>query len=874
MLNAENEYINTASFEQLMKLEKELHIIDNNHDKAAILLELGLIESFRKNYDKSIKYIEDAQKIFNEIKNIKKIAICLAELALIHYKNCNDRLIRSLTLLNDAKYLLENSELDNKQEVEAQILHYYGIIYYFEKRYSDALKYFKLAQSLLDKNSIEYAKTFDSLAVFYLRTNSYYTAVECMKQSLAIKKEINNPREISITELLLGRYFSNIENYEEAKEHLFKGLETVENLGDFHTGARIWGELAKVYIETDDFKNAEKYAFKSIELAEILDLNLVSAFSKCILANIAIKNKDIEKATEILETEVEQVFKNSSAPRGQGFAKQIRALIYEHSGQVKQAIDCLHEAIELFNEADSSSEKAKSYYKLGVIYKNSSDFPKASASLTEALSIAKTNNLYILGKKIEDLLFEVDEEEWSNIIDKTVKKEDLFSDGKLFLENISLFGELSSRAAGNKDPFLALLRIGRSIAAETDIDKLLSIIAQETQKALSSDRCTVFLYDRDNNELWSKVALGMGSQEIRFPANMGLAGHVATTGETINIKDAYNDSRFNKEIDKKTGYKTKTILCMPMRNLNHEIVGVFQVLNKFGNEHFSAEDEDLLIAIGSSTGIALENARLFKKQQKMYEEQKRSFVSFINTLATSIDARDKITAGHSKRVTMYSIAIAEILGIEGDHLEALEHAALLHDIGKIGIKDSVLCKQGKLTEEEYKHIQEHATITYDILNKMYFEEKFKDVPEIAASHHEKINGAGYFRQLKGEEICIGGRILAVSDVFDAITSKRHYRERMPFINVLNILKKDTGSHFDQNATDAFFSLNLFKILSILLHREDYEINEEMKALFEKYSLNAFHSILLNEESNLSEEEKKVAIFFEILYNPEQKELLK
>ena len=150
----------------------------------------------------------------------------------------------------------------------------------------------------------------------------------------------------------------------------------------------------------------------------------------------------------------------------------------------------------------------------------------------------------------------------------------------------------------------------------------------------------------------------------------------------------------------------------------------------------------------------------------MIEEQQKSFTSFINTLATSIDARDKITAGHSKRVTEYTTLIAQQMNFDEDKIDAFEKAALLHDIGKIGIQDSVLLKEGKLTPEEYKDIQRHAQITSDILNQMYFTEKLKDVPEIAASHHEKFDGTGYFRGAKGEKIHIGGRILAVSDVFE------------------------------------------------------------------------------------------------------------
>ena len=242
-----------------------------------------------------------------------------------------------------------------------------------------------------------------------------------------------------------------------------------------------------------------------------------------------------------------------------------------------------------------------------------------------------------------------------------------------------------------EDPLIALLKVGRTIAVETNIDTLLTIIAQEIKQALNADRCTVFLLDEEKHELWSKVALGLEMQEIRFASNLGLAGHVATTGETVNIKDAYTDRRFNKEIDMQTGYKTKTILCMPIRNLSHQIVGVFQVLNKKNGE-FTNKDEDLLIAIGSSAGIALENANLFNKQKILIEEQKQLFSSFIDTLSASIDARDKITSGHSKRVTMYASLICDELDMNEKEKEVIKHASLLHDIGKIGIKDSILQK--------------------------------------------------------------------------------------------------------------------------------------------------------------------------------------
>lgn len=415
-----------------------------------------------------------------------------------------------------------------------------------------------------------------------------------------------------------------------------------------------------------------------------------------------------------------------------------------------------------------------------------------------------------------------------------------------------------------EDPLIALLKVGRTIAVETNIDTLLKIIAQEIKQALNADRCTVFLLDEEKHELWSKVALGLGMQEIRFASNLGLAGHVATTGETVNIKDAYTDKRFNKEIDMQTGYKTKTILCMPIRNLSHQIVGVFQVLNKKGGE-FTAKDEDLLIAIGSSAGIALENANLFNKQKILIEEQKQLFSSFIDTLSASIDARDKITSGHSKRVTMYASLICDELNMNEKEKEVIKHASLLHDIGKIGIKDSILQKEGKLTPEEYDHIKQHANITHDILGKIYVSKEFENVAQIASSHHERYDGTGYFQGLKGDDIPLGGRILAVSDVFDAITSKRHYRSKMQIQDAIKILIDGSGSHFDKKIVDVFLSITCDKIINVLTCDFNLEISQNDRLLLEQYKLADLYAILTKEEEGESRE-KTAAQVFDKYYN--------
>ncbi len=454
-------------------------------------------------------------------------------------------------------------------------------------------------------------------------------------------------------------------------------------------------------------------------------------------------------------------------------------------------------------------------------------------------------------------------------------KEESKLDEAIFIFKQKIENENSKKAINSLPPsfipseikdnaLLALLQVGRTIAIETNIDNLLTIIAGQIQQALGADRCTVFLLDNNTKELWSKVALGLEQKEIRFPASKGLAGHVALTGETINIKNAYESEYFNKEIDLETGYKTRNILCMPIRNLSHQIVGVFQVLNKFEGD-FTQKDEDLLIAIGSSAGIAIENATLFDKQKKLLEEQKQLFASFINTLSASIDARDKITSGHSKRVMLYASLICDKCRLDDKEKEIIKNAALLHDIGKIGIKDSILQKEGKLTPEEYEHIKQHVRFTHNILKEVQFSSNFKQVTSIASSHHEKYDGTGYFKGLKGEEIPFGGRILSVCDVFDAITSKRHYRDKMDIKNALDIIIEGKNKHFDENITNAFLSISTYDILKVILHGSKEKMDSSQENLLKEFNLSELYAIVNKEEKNITKKEHKLVQTFNKFY---------
>ena len=544
----------------------------------------------------------------------------------------------------------------------------------------------------------------------------------------------------------------------------------------------------------------------------------------------------------------------------------------------KEAHDDLIKAQEYFKQYDSSNEYLSiclSLLALTDYLEDKSKLRQAFALLQDAASLAEFSKSTTAKMFCELATANINYSE--NNTDIAYRHYNNAKNYGLICDNFEILGYIVSRMKQIKegvsfslptqsDPLVSLVKIGRSITAQTDINVLLKVIAEETKIAMQADRCTVFLYDKKTNELWSKVALGMDNQEIRFPADKGLAGYVVRTGESINITDAYNDDRFNPDVDKTTGYKTKNILCMPIKNNNQEIIGAFQVLNK-NNGVFTKSDEDLLVAIGGSASIALENAQLFEQQKELYKEQKLLFESFINTLAASIDARDKITAGHSTRVKLYSMLIVDALNLDAKTKEIIEKAATLHDIGKIGIRDSVLQKEGKLTDEEYKHIQEHVKITHNILQQICTNEDFKQISEIACSHHEKYDGSGYYRHLKGEDIPYGGRILAVSDVFDAITSKRHYRDKMPIVNVIDILLKGAGSHFDKNLVDVFLKIPSDKIVNVFLTESHMKFKAKDCKILSKYNLLDIYRMAT--EQNISDDEKNIVSLFNYYYEGKQ-----
>jgi hypothetical protein len=333
-----------------------------------------------------------------------------------------------------------------------------------------------------------------------------------------------------------------------------------------------------------------------------------------------------------------------------------------------------------------------------------------------------------------------------------------------------------------------LLEVTRRLVSQTDLEALLLLIAEATTQLVDAERATIYLVDHDRGEVWSKIALEAG--EIRLPLGKGLAGTVASTGETINLGDAYRDPRFDGATDFRSGYRTRTLLTAPMRGrADGRVIGVFQVLNK-RDGRFTVDDEEMLAALAASASIAVENAQLIA-------EQKRLWQSLIETLAVTIDARDQQTAGHSQRVTRYAEIIGRQMGLTPPELERLRAAALLHDYGKIGVRDKFLQKPGKLTDAEFEYMRAHAQKTGAFLSFIAFPRDMWDVPVMAAQHHERMDGRGYPRGIPGARIHLGARVIAAADVFDALTAPRYYKGAYSIETALEMIDSMAGAHLDE-----------------------------------------------------------------------------
>lgn len=339
-----------------------------------------------------------------------------------------------------------------------------------------------------------------------------------------------------------------------------------------------------------------------------------------------------------------------------------------------------------------------------------------------------------------------------------------------------------------------LLAFAKQISKENDLDHLLNVMADYAKDLVDADRCSIFLYDSKSDELWTTVS--QGSDGIRIPADSGVAGYAALSKEVQIVVDAYNDFRFNPEVDQVTGYTTRSILTVPLLNHKDEVLGVFQALNK-ENGLFTRDDAEMLLLISNYASKSIENALLYSKLNETQTQ-------IILKLSSAAEFKDDETSLHTKRVGLYSRLIAEKLGLSQKDADLIELTAPMHDAGKIGIADIIIHKPEKLSDAEFEKMKKHTEIGYKLL---YDDENefLRMAAIIAQDHHEKVDGSGYPNGLIGDEISLFGRIVAIADVFDALTTKRPYKNPWTLSDAFKYLQTHKASHFDSSLVDIFIA---------------------------------------------------------------------
>lgn len=350
------------------------------------------------------------------------------------------------------------------------------------------------------------------------------------------------------------------------------------------------------------------------------------------------------------------------------------------------------------------------------------------------------------------------------------------------------------------DELLASLMVIHNLGAvgsgKTKQNEFFQIALDNACDLVSAVRGSVMVYDESNKELKIVASRGISREIIEsthIKKGEGIAGRAFEKGEIIFVTDPAQNPQYKGFM----GYheQTEPFISLPLK-VQEKVYGVLNVHLPRGSNSFSDYDLKFLNILGGETAVTLENIKLYESVENFYLEM-------VQTLARIIDAKDSYTGDHAARARERAVKLAKELNMPNQMVKYVEYAALLHDIGKIGIDARILLKPGKLTEEEYGEIKKHPMIGYQILAPIEF---LAPVAQMVLYHQEWYNGAGYPDGLKGEEIPVGSRIVATIDAWDAMTSDRPYRKAMPREKAREELQKGAGRQFDPKVVEVFLKL--------------------------------------------------------------------
>ncbi|MEK7484270.1 MAG: HD domain-containing phosphohydrolase, partial [Planctomycetota bacterium] len=343
-----------------------------------------------------------------------------------------------------------------------------------------------------------------------------------------------------------------------------------------------------------------------------------------------------------------------------------------------------------------------------------------------------------------------------------------------------------------------IYKIGNDVGGEENLDKLFVSIMESVMEATGADRGFLILKNTETSQIEPRVI--RIHPRINQPDNIDLTISRTIVNECIekNVailsSDAMVDERF-KSKETILLHNIRSVICVPLHTKS-ETLGVIYVDSQMVSGYFKEYDLDLLIAIAKQAAIAIVRAQLHADLHNL-------FYSSIEAIVTALDAKDPYTAGHSKRVTEFSVMLAREMGLSEELLVRVRLAALLHDIGKIGIPDHILRKPSVLTPEEFLEVRKHPCLGAEILSKI---PKMGEVVLAVKHHHEKWNGSGYPDGISGASIPLLSRILCVADAFDAMTSNRAYRKNLNIEEAILEINRSIGSHFEHHIAEAFLKL--------------------------------------------------------------------
>jgi putative nucleotidyltransferase with HDIG domain len=349
----------------------------------------------------------------------------------------------------------------------------------------------------------------------------------------------------------------------------------------------------------------------------------------------------------------------------------------------------------------------------------------------------------------------------------------------------------------------ALVGVGSVINSSLGLKRVLEEVMDRLIVLMNAERGFLMLRE-PNGELKVRIARGIDNvnlNEDAFAISNTVVRRVVELGETVLTTNAQEDPRFGEQFSVAV-YHLLSILCAPLK-IKDDLIGVIYVDNRAHTGIFSTDDLGMISAFANQAAVAIDNARLFDDLQESNAELEIAYQATLEGWVRALDMRDRETEGHTQRVTTLTRRLALTMGVDDNALLHITRGALLHDIGKMAIPDGILLKPGSLTPEERTLIQKHPDYAHEMLSPIKFLLPALDIPYC---HHEKWDGSGYPRGLKGEEIPFAARIFTVVDVWDALVSDRPYRKGLEPAGVKKSIREGSGTHFDPRVVDAFLGL--------------------------------------------------------------------